>query len=58
MATSVKPIPEGYHTVNTYLTVHDGRAAIEFLQKGLRGPGNVSHGGSSGKNRTRRTQDR
>ncbi len=25
MATLVKPIPEGYHTVNTYLTVHDGR---------------------------------
>ncbi len=33
MATSVKPIPEGYHTVNTYLTVHDGRAAIEFYKK-------------------------
>ncbi len=33
MAPSLKPIPEGYHTVNTYLTVHDGRRAVEFYQK-------------------------
>ena len=33
MAPSVKPIPEGYHTVNTYLTVNDGRRAVEFYQK-------------------------
>ena len=58
MATSVKPIPEGYHTVNAYLTVHDGRAAIEFYKKAFGAQGNVSHGRSSGKNRTRRTQDR
>jgi PhnB protein len=33
MASSLKPIPDGYHTVNAYLTVQDGPAAIDFYQK-------------------------
>ena len=33
MTGSIKPIPDGYHTVNTYLTVQDGPAAIDFYQK-------------------------
>jgi PhnB protein len=33
MARSFKPIPDGYHTVNAYLTVQDGPAAIDFYQK-------------------------
>jgi PhnB protein len=32
MAT-VKPIPEGYHTITPYLSVKDGEAAIEFYKK-------------------------
>jgi PhnB protein len=27
---SVKPIPEGYHSVTPYLTVDDGKAALDF----------------------------
>ena len=30
---SVKPIPEGYHSVTPYLIVRGGAAAIEFYQK-------------------------
>jgi PhnB protein len=33
MASPVKPIPEGYHTVNIYLTVDDGFKAIDFYKK-------------------------
>lgn len=33
MASSLEPIPGGYHTVNAYLTVQDGPAAIVFYQK-------------------------
>jgi len=33
MAGSVKQIPDGYHSVNTYLTVRDGAAAIAFYQQ-------------------------
>lgn len=29
----VKPIPEGYHSVNIYLTVDDAAAAIEFYKR-------------------------
>ena len=32
-AMSVKPIPEGYHSVTPYLTVDDAGAAIEFYKK-------------------------
>jgi len=30
---SVKPIPDGYHSVTPYITVDDGNAAIEFYKK-------------------------
>ena len=30
---SVKPVPEGYHTVTPYLTVANAARLIEFLQK-------------------------
>ncbi len=33
MASSLKPIPDGYDTINAYLTVQDGPAAIGFYQK-------------------------
>src|SRR5690349_6732756 len=33
MAGNVKPVPQGYHTVNTYLTVNDGARAIEFYKR-------------------------
>jgi PhnB protein len=33
MAGSVKQIPEGYHTVNTYLTLQDASQAIAFYKK-------------------------
>ena len=33
MATSVKPIPDGYHTLTPYLRVRDGTKAIEFYKR-------------------------
>jgi PhnB protein len=30
---SVKPIPDGYHTVTPYLIVNDGARALEFYQQ-------------------------
>ena|SRR2546423_11194973 len=33
MATSVKPIPDGYTAITPYLTVRNAAAAIEFYQK-------------------------
>lgn len=30
---SVKPIPDGYHSITPYITVHDGKAALDFYQK-------------------------
>ena len=33
MANPVKPIPEGYHTVTPYLTIHGAARAIEFYQQ-------------------------
>ena len=32
---SVKPIPDGFHTVTPYLAVKDAAGCIEFLKKGL-----------------------
>ena len=32
---AVKPIPEGYTSVTPYLTVDDGKGAIEFYQRAL-----------------------
>jgi len=33
MTSTVKPIPEGYHTITPYLIVNDGAGAIEFYKK-------------------------
>jgi PhnB protein len=33
MPGSVKPIPEGYHTVTPYLVVHDAAKAIDFYKR-------------------------
>ena len=33
MATKVKPIPEGYHSILPYLSVKDAEKAIEFYKK-------------------------
>ncbi|QDQ28114.1 VOC family protein [Chitinimonas arctica] len=33
MSNKVKPIPEGYHSVTPYLTVSDGKAALDFYQR-------------------------
>lgn len=33
MATAIKPIPEGYHTISPYLIVRDAAAAMAFYQK-------------------------
>jgi PhnB protein len=30
---AVKPVPDGYHTLTTYLTVDDASAAIEFYKR-------------------------
>jgi PhnB protein len=32
-AMSVKPIPDGYHSVTPYITVDDGNAAIDFYKR-------------------------
>jgi PhnB protein len=32
---SVKPIPEGYHSVTPYLIVRGGSAAIEYYAKAI-----------------------
>ena len=33
MATEVKPIPEGFHTITPHIVVRDAKAAIEFYKK-------------------------
>ncbi|MBI4596011.1 MAG: VOC family protein [Candidatus Tectomicrobia bacterium] len=33
MATKVKPIPDGYHTITPVLAVHDGVKAIDFYRR-------------------------
>ena len=33
MTTKAKPIPDGYHAITPYLTVNNGAALVEFLQK-------------------------
>ena len=33
MTTKVEPIPDGYHAITPYLTVKNGGALVEFLQK-------------------------
>ena len=33
MASTVKPVPDGYHTLTPYLSIKGAAAAIEFYQK-------------------------
>ncbi|MFZ2170973.1 MAG: VOC family protein, partial [Methylococcaceae bacterium] len=33
MNTTIKPIPEGYHTLSAYLTVRGASDALEFYKK-------------------------
>jgi uncharacterized glyoxalase superfamily protein PhnB len=35
MASNVKPIPEGFHTLTPHITVRDAAGAIEFYKKAL-----------------------
>jgi PhnB protein len=49
MAQTVKPIPDGYHTVTPYLTVNDGAAAIAFYEKAFGAKETVRMDGPDGK---------
>jgi PhnB protein len=33
MASNVKPVPEGYHTVTPYLNLKDAHQALDFIKK-------------------------
>ncbi|WP_460527658.1 VOC family protein [Chitinimonas naiadis] len=33
MSKPVKAIPEGYHSITPYITVHDGKAALDYYQR-------------------------
>jgi PhnB protein len=35
MASPVKPIPEGYHTVTPYLIIHGAARALEFYTRAI-----------------------
>lgn len=35
MATTAKPVPEGYHTVTPFLIVNDAKQAIDFYKRGF-----------------------
>ena len=45
----VKPIPDGYHTVTPYLTVHDVSGLIAFAEKAFGAKLLSSHNGPDGK---------
>ena len=32
---AAKPVPDGYHTITPYLTVHDATKVIQFLKQGF-----------------------
>ena len=36
MPDNVKPIPDGFHTLTTHLTVRDAKGAIDFYKKALK----------------------
>ena len=44
MATNVKPIPDGYHSVTPYLIIKGAAAAIDYYKKGFRSNGAFSYG--------------
>ena len=41
---AVKPIPDGYHSVQPYLIVNNGAAALDFYKKAFGGKGALPHG--------------
>jgi len=49
MAASVKPIPEGFHTVTPSLVVRDGAKAIDFYKKALGAEERMRMAGPDGK---------
>src|SRR5437016_2624520 len=49
MATAVKPIPEGFHTVTPYLVLHDAARAIEFYKRAFDATERLRMDGPSGK---------
>jgi PhnB protein len=49
MTSTVKPIPEGYHTATPYLTVHDGTRALEFYKQAFGAQVMVRMDGPEGK---------
>jgi PhnB protein len=49
MKAAVKPIPDGFHSITPYLTVNDGRGAIEFYQRAFGAKERFSMKGPDGK---------
>jgi len=49
MPSQVKPIPQGYHTVTPYLTVHDAARAIDFYKRAFGAQEIVRMGGPGDK---------
>ncbi len=49
MATNVKPVPEGYHTVTPYLVQGDAKRAIEFYRKAFGAETRMSMPGPEGR---------
>ena len=49
MASNVKPIPDGYHTVTPYLVQKDSKRALEFYKKAFGAEELMRLGGPDGK---------
>jgi len=49
MTTSVKPIPEGFHTVTPYLIQRDAKRALEFYKKAFGAETRVNMPGPDGR---------
>ena len=49
MKQNVKPVPEGYRTVTTYLVQHDTKRALEFYKKAFGAETKVSMPGPGGR---------
>ena len=54
MAKPLNPIPEGYHTLTPYLTIHDGAGSIDFYNKAFGASGNHGSCQEGGSNLSRR----
>ena len=46
---TVKPIPDGYHTITPYLIVDNASSAIDFYKKAFGAEERARHGGHGGK---------